>query len=76
MRNINEIIGKIKVKISAIDEKEIHTILDKDVAKELEITSNRLSIHKKRETTPYVKIMDWCYKNNVSMKEIFYGDKK
>jgi len=73
MRNINEIIGKIKVKVSIIDKKEIHTILDKDVATALKITGNRLSIHKKRQTIPYVRIMDWCYTNNVSMKEIFYG---
>lgn len=70
MRNINGIIKKIKEKVVARDgEKEV---LDKDVAKEIKITSNNLSIHKKRGTIPIVKIMDWCIKNDVSMKEIFY----
>ena len=76
MRDINEIIGKMKVAVSARDKKDIYILLDKDIAKEMKITSNNLSIHKKRGTVPYVKIMDWCYKNNISMKEIFYGDKK
>jgi len=67
MRNINEIIEDIKKKIST------EPVLDKEVAKQLKMTGNRLSIHKKRETIPYVKVMDWCVLNNVSMKEIFYG---
>ena len=75
MRNINGIIGKMKVKVSERDKKEIHTILDKDMAKEMGITSNNLSIHKKRGTIPYAKIMNWCYANGVSMKEIFYESK-
>lgn len=74
MQTINEIIEDIKDKIShKIGDR---AVLDKDVAKEINITGNRLSIHKKRETIPYVKVMDWCVLNNVSMKEIFYGDKK
>lgn len=70
MRNINGIIDKLKVKIAVKNKAD--SVLDKEVAHEIKITSNRLSIHKKRGTIPYVKIMDWCYKNNVSMKEIFY----
>lgn len=73
MRSISKIIDKLKVKIAV--KTRAKSVLDKEVAKELKITSNNLSIHKKRGTIPYVKIMDWCYKNEVSMKEIFYEAK-
>lgn len=74
MKNINQIVDKLKVKISVRDKRE-DAPLDKEIAKELKITSNNLSVHKKRGTIPIVKIMDWCYKNDVSMKEIFYEGK-
>jgi len=73
MREIGKIIDKIKVKMAIKSGAE--NILDKEVAHELKITSNRLAIHKKRGTIPYVMIMNWCYDNNISIKEIFYGDK-
>lgn len=74
MRNISAIIDKLKVKIAV--KSGAKNVLDKEVAAEIKITSNRLSIHKKRGTIPYVKVMDWCYANGVSMKEIFYEAKQ
>lgn len=74
MRNINRIIDKLKAKIA--NKNKMDSVLDKQVAHELKITSNNLAIHKKRGTIPYVKIMDWCYENGVSMKEIFYEAKQ
>jgi hypothetical protein len=73
MRDIGSIIDKIKVKMAVKSGSE--NVLDKEVAKEIKITSNRLAIHKKRGTVPYVKIMDWCKNNNISIREIFYGAK-
>lgn len=74
MRNINAIIDKLKVKIAV--KTGAKNVLDKEVAAEIKITSNRLSIHKKRGTIPIVQLMDWCMRNDINMKDIFYEDKK
>lgn len=73
MKNINEIIKKIKMEMMKRDD-EVEGLppLDKEVAKELLMTANRLAIHKKRETIPYLKIMTWCRKNKILLEGIFY----
>ena len=76
MKNINEIIEKIKDKIINRDNRWEDIPLDKEVAKELLITPNRLAIHKKRGTIPYLKIMTWCRKNKTQMENIFYKAKQ
>jgi len=75
MKNISDIIDKIKKEM--MKRNGVYGVpLNKQVAKELLITPNRLAIHKKRGTIPFVKVMNWCKDNNVSMKEMFYGGAK
>lgn len=75
MKNINEIIEKIKMEMMKRNDVE-GVPFNKDVAKELLMTANRLAIHKKRETIPYLKLMTWCRKNKISLEEIFYKGKR
>lgn len=47
-------------------------ILDKDVAEMLEITPSHYATIKKRNVTPYKNILEFCHKEGICCREIFF----
>ena len=70
MRSIDDIIDKIKVKIAL--KNGIDNVFDKEVAKEINISCNKLALCRHRKKIPFKNILDWCKKNDVSVIDIFY----
>lgn len=70
MRNINEIIEKIKDIIAR--KIENRKVFDKDVAQELKITPNTFATMKNRGKIPYEEIIGFCVKNKISVNWLLY----
>jgi hypothetical protein len=65
MRRLTEIVEHIKKEI-------LNTALDKHVAHEWEIDTNRLSVMKRRNSIPYKEILEWCKKKKHDPIKIFF----
>jgi len=70
MRDFRQIIEILKVYIS--DEKKSGRIYDKDVAKLLNISQSKFATIKKRNSTPYVELLEYCNKEGLCCREIFF----
>jgi len=70
MRDFRQIIVVLKERLLAGSAKE--RIYDKDVAKLLNISQSRFATIKKRNTTPFVELLDYCHKENICCSEIFF----
>ncbi|MCV6608412.1 MAG: phage repressor protein [Campylobacterales bacterium] len=70
MRNINEIIEKIKDIIA----KNLggKRVFDKDVASALKITPNTFATMKSRGKIPYEEVIGFCVKNRISVNWLLY----
>jgi len=70
MRDFRQIIEILKVYIS--DEKRSGRIYDKDVAKLLNISQSKFATIKKRNSTPYVELLEYCKKEGLCCNKIFF----
>lgn len=69
MRDFHSIIEYLKNYL----QKPVSTkILDKDVAKALEIGQSNFATIKKRNATPYEKILRFCQKEQLCCRELFF----
>jgi hypothetical protein len=71
MRDFHAIIEYLKEYLA--DTKNVK-ILDKDVAKALEISQSNFATIKKRNATPYEKILYFCQKKGLCCRELFFKD--
>ncbi len=70
MNSLNEIFDRMKDIISEeIGEKRV---LDKDLAKALDINQTTLATMKKRGKIPYDKVLDFCAKRKISINWLLY----
>ena len=70
MRDFRQIIVVLKERMEAKDKKE--RIYDKDVAALLNISQSKFATIKKRNATPYVALLEYCYQENICCSEIFF----
>ena len=70
MRDFRQIIVVLKERLLATSVKE--RIYDKDVAALLNISQSRFATIKKRNTTPFVELLQYCQKENICCSEIFF----
>ena len=69
MRDFHSIIVELKVYIStSIDKK----VLDKDIANALKMTQANFATIKKRNTTPYKNILEFCKKEDICCNGLFF----
>jgi len=69
MKNFKNIVITLK---SYLKEEEQKKILDKDVAQALDMSASRFATLKKRDTTPYENILNFCKKENLCCNEILF----
>jgi phage repressor protein C with HTH and peptisase S24 domain len=67
----NEIMQRLKVVIKEDLKKE--NIIDKDIAKVLDINQSTFAVMKKRNKIPFEQIMAYCAKQKVSINWVFYN---
>lgn len=69
MRDFEAIIRELKFYLALnIDKK----ILDKDVAEALNITQANFATIKRRNSTPYKNILEFCKKEELCCNEVFF----
>jgi len=69
MRDFHLIIKELKLHLSSDTNKKI---LDKDVAKILDISQSKFATIKKRNKIPYENILIFCKRENLCCNEIFF----
>jgi len=69
MRDFREIISYLKVYIAQDKESKVY---DKDVAKELAISQGQFATLKKRNSIPYMQILQFCYQEGLCCSEVFF----
>ncbi|WP_294961931.1 hypothetical protein [Sulfurimonas sp.] len=69
MRDFESIIKELKSHLSSGKKKKV---LDKDVADALEISQANFATIKRRNTTPYKNILEFCYKEELSCTKVFF----
>ena len=70
MRDFRTIIEVLKVYIA---ERKRDKVYDKDVAQLLNISQAQLATLKRRNSTPYVQILEFCKKEELCCSEIFFN---
>ena len=70
MRDFRQIIEILKEYMS--DEKISGRIYDKDVAEILNISQSKFATIKKRNSTPYVELLEYCNKEGICCNKIFF----
>ncbi|WP_457743243.1 hypothetical protein [Sulfurimonas sp.] len=70
MRDFRQIIEILKEYIAY--QKRAGRIYDKDVAKLLNISQSKFATIKKRNSTPYVELLEYCNRENICCKKIFF----
>jgi len=70
MRDFRAIIKILKEYASHESKKKVY---DKDVAELLKISQTQFATLKRRNSTPYVQILEFCNTYEVSCKDIFFG---
>lgn len=73
MRDFKAIIKELKLYLSK--NRQIK-ILDKDVAKALEMTQANFATIKRRNSIPYVNILKFCQKENICCNRVFFKNEK
>lgn len=71
MRDFQSIIEYLKEYLS--DAKRVK-ILDKDVAEALEISQSNFATIKKRNATPYEKLLLFCQKEQLCCRKLFFNE--
>jgi hypothetical protein len=70
MRDFRTIIELLKEYIAR--EESNRKVYDKDVAKLLDISQAQFATIKRRNSTPYVHILEFCHRENINCCEIFF----
>lgn len=71
MRDFHSIIEYLKEYLA--QQKKVK-VLDKDVASALEISQSNFATMKKRNTTPYEKLLSFCQKEQLCCRELFFKE--
>ena len=69
MRDFKTIIKTLKIYLA--DGKK-HKVFDKDVALALSITQAHFATIKKRNSTPYAHILEFCKNEELSCRDVFF----
>lgn len=69
MRDFHAIIAYLKEYLAHRSKRKI---LDKDLAKALEISQSNFATMKRRNTIPYEKLLYFCYKEKLCCREVFF----
>ncbi|WP_457745953.1 hypothetical protein [Sulfurimonas sp.] len=69
MRDFRTIIELLKEYLA---QNKVDKIYDKDVAKLLQISQAQLATLKRRNSTPYVSILEFCHREKLCCSEIFF----
>ena len=69
MRDFKAIMAELKFYLT--DKKETK-ILDKDMANALQMSQSRFATIKRRNSTPYVNILEFCKREDLCCDEIFF----
>ncbi len=69
MRDFEAIVAELKLHLAPNKNKKV---LDKDVADVLEISQANFATIKRRNTTPYRNILEYCKKEQICCNEIFF----
>ncbi len=69
MRDFQSIIYVLKEQVSDGSSEKIY---DKDIAKLLNISQSKFATIKKRNSTPFVAILEYCHKEGLCCSEIFF----
>ena len=69
MRDFESIIVELKLYLSSDAHKKV---LDKDVADALKMSQANFATIKRRNSTPYKNILEFCNKENLCCREIFF----
>lgn len=69
MRDFHGLIQEIKLYLALSKNKKV---LDKDVADALEISQANFATIKRRNATPYKNILEFCYREKLSCREVFF----
>jgi len=69
MRDFRVIINILKEYASHESNKKVY---DKDVAELLKMTQTQFATLKRRNSTPYVQILEFCNDNKVCCRDIFF----
>jgi hypothetical protein len=70
LRSFKEIITILKVRIHLQNRKKV---FDKDIAKLLEIAPSRFATLKKRDSTPFIEILEYCEREKICANQLFFG---
>jgi hypothetical protein len=71
MRDFRKIIEVLKASMSESNAAKTR-IYDKDVAKLLNIPQSKFATIKKRNSTPYVELLEYCKRKNICCSELFF----
>ena len=69
MRDFRSIINVLKERIADGSQKRVY---DKDVADLLQISQSKFATIKKRNSTPFVEILEYCQREGLCCSEIFF----
>ncbi|MFT7004200.1 MAG: hypothetical protein ACJAWW_001553 [Sulfurimonas sp.] len=69
MRDFHGVIEELKLYLSISEQKKV---LDKDVAVALNMSQANFATIKRRNSTPYRNILEFCKKENLCCSEIFF----
>ncbi|WP_457747609.1 hypothetical protein [Sulfurimonas sp.] len=69
MRDFRTIIELLKEYLA---QNKVDKIYDKDVARLLQISQAQLATLKRRNSTPYVSILEFCHREKLCCSEIFF----
>ena len=69
MKSFQEIIATFKVELKTDKKKKV---FDKDIASLLNIEPSRFATLKKRDSTPFVEILEYCHKEKICADKIFF----
>ncbi|WP_457748408.1 hypothetical protein [Sulfurimonas sp.] len=69
MRDFRTIIELLKEQLAKGTDKKIY---DKDVAELLHISQSKFATIKKRNSTPFVEILQYCHQKDLCCNEIFF----
>ena len=69
MRDFKAIVRELKFYLASGEDKKI---LDKDVALALQMSQSQFATLKRRNSTPYVNILEFCKSEKLCCSEIFF----
>lgn len=73
MRDFKTIISVLK---EYLKKEKSEKVFDKDVAESLSMSQSRFATSKRRNTTPYEEILDFCNKEKLCCREVFFERSK